>query len=58
MTPTRGQLDTYDPADLLTTANGLAKAGQDAESLFDRYVSSVTTVAGVTWEPTNGSRPK
>ncbi len=41
-TPSRRQLDDYDPQPLLTIAGGLRDCGTKIEGLFERYVTVVT----------------
>ncbi|MDS1112522.1 polymorphic toxin type 44 domain-containing protein [Gordonia westfalica] len=49
MTPTRGQLESFDPEPLQAIARGLRDLGTQLEAIFDRYVAAVITVSGVTW---------
>ncbi|QIS03965.1 hypothetical protein F5X71_18020 [Nocardia brasiliensis] len=44
LTPSRRQLDEYDPQPLLTIAREFRECGAKIEGLFDRYVTSVTDV--------------
>lgn len=50
MTPTRAQLNSWDPAALNTIADSWTSLGSKAEDLFARYLSSVTMVNGNYWE--------
>ena len=50
MTPTRAQIESWDPASLTAIADAWIALGSKAEDLFSRYLSSVTTVHGAYWE--------
>lgn len=50
MTPTRAQIESWDPASLTAVADAWITLGSKAEDLFSRYLSSVTTVHGAYWE--------
>ncbi|MCJ0906814.1 hypothetical protein [Rhodococcus sp. ARC_M6] len=50
MTPTRAQLNSWDPAALNTIADSWTSLGSKVEDLFARYLSSVTMVNGNYWE--------
>ena len=49
MTPTRTQLEKFDPNPLTEMAHGLRNLASDTESLFTRYELAVSKVAGVSW---------
>lgn len=50
MTPTRAQIESWDPVSLTAVADAWITLGSKAEDLFSRYLSSVTTVHGAYWE--------
>lgn len=49
---TRSQIESWDPSQLLTLAGSWRTMGTSIESLFDRYVTSVTRVNEGIWEGT------
>ncbi|MDI9917194.1 hypothetical protein [Rhodococcus sp. IEGM 1379] len=50
MTPTRAQIDSWNPASLNAIADAWIALDSKSEDLFTRYVDSVTKVNGTYWE--------